>query len=118
MKKLIVTLILVSALGTSIANASGRSVWAIPTQIDIERGNGFMVYGAFGNPGECTSSNKFYVKKEHPQYDKIYSAILAAFTSAKKIRTYIHECEPNLWYSSASVTYNTLMPNGDVQIKN
>ncbi|TQV75621.1 hypothetical protein FLL45_08140 [Aliikangiella marina] len=111
-------LVLMSMTGASFAHAAGRSSWAVPTQVDIERGNGFMVYGMFGNPGECTSSNKFYVKKEHPQYDKIYSAILAAFTSGKKIRTYIHDCETVLWYSNASVTYNILMPNGDVQIKN
>ncbi len=99
------------------STAGGRVSWAVPTQIDIERGNGFMVYGSFGNPGECSTGNQFYVKKDHPQYDKIYSAVLSAHASGKEIMAYIHTCEPVLWYSVNSVTYNTLGPSGDFKIR-
>jgi len=98
-------------------SAGGRTNWAVPTQIDVERGGGFMVYGDFGNPSECSISNRFYIKIGHPQYDKIYSAVLAAFSSGSKIRIYSHDCEPVMWYSVASTTYNVLNRYGDFQIK-
>ena len=115
MKKIM--LFLVGAFLTANVSAGGRVAWAVPTQIDIERGNGFMVYGAFGNPGECTHADRFYVKKGHPQYDKIYSAALSAHASGKEVMAYIHECEPVSWYSIDSVTYNTLGPSGDFKIR-
>lgn len=113
--KYLIGFILASLSLTSLAG--GRVTWAVPTQIDIERGNGFMVYGNFGNPGECSMADRFYVKKEHPQYDKIYSAVLSAHASGKEIMAYIHTCEPVLWYSVDSVTYNTLGAAGDFKIR-
>ena len=98
-------------------SAGGRTNWAVPTQIDVERGSGIMVYGEFGNPNQCSVSNRFYIKIEHPQYDKIYSAVLAAFSSGDKIRVYSHACEPVTWYSVISTTYNVLNNSGDFSIK-
>ncbi|TQV88843.1 hypothetical protein [Aliikangiella coralliicola] len=114
MKKIFVLFIVI--LSTN-ALAGGRTNWAVPSQIDIERGNGFMIYGSFGNPGGCTQSNQIYVRKDHPEYDKIYSAVLTAFTAKRHIRAYIHNCQNVSWYS-ATATYNTLNLNGDFNIKN
>ena len=98
--------------------AGGWATSAVPTRIDIERANGFMVYGAFDNAGGCTVSNKFYVKIDHPQYKEIYSTVLAAYMSGKKVQPYIHSCNPVTWYSVESTTYNTLVSAGSLNIMN
>jgi len=86
--------------------AAGWTVAAVPTQIDIERSGGFMVYGAFGNPGGCAIGDQFYVKSDHTQYKEIYAAALAAFTAGYKLRAYIHSCEAVTWYTVAPNAYN------------
>lgn len=49
-----------------------------------------MVYGNFGNPMNCTNEGRFFNQKTHPQYSEIYSTILAAFTTKKRIKLYAH----------------------------
>ena len=110
-------LILLTLISTASV-AGGWSNMATPTRVDIERGNGFMVYGRFGNAGTCTITDRFYVQKSHPQYKEIYSTVLAAFMSGKKVQAYIHSCNPVGWYSVASTTYNTLGPSGALNIAN
>lgn len=114
MKYLLITLVLLSPL----SYAGGFTQFATPTKIDIERGGGFMVYGAFGNPGGCTVPDRLYVKKDHSQYDKIYATVLAAFMSGKRVQAYAHSCAPVGWYSVESTTYNTLDPWGVLNITN
>ena len=107
---------IVSALVISTqVSAAGFSNFATPTRIDIERDNGFMIYGDFGNAGECTNSNQIYVQSSHPQYDKIYAAALAAFTSGAKVQAYIHSCTTIRWYST-SRTQNTMQPHSTLNI--
>lgn len=115
MKKILILCLL--TLSASIL-AAGRTNWAIPTQIDIERGGGFMIYGSFGNVANCTVGNVFYVRSDHPQYEKIYAAALTAFTAKKQIRAYIHACEPVTWYASSGTSYNILDLGSDFNIKN
>jgi len=88
----------------------------VPTGIDVERGNGFMVYGVFGNTQECSVSNKFYVLSNHPQYKEIYSAVLAAFSSGKKVTAFISKCEAVAWYTSTTTTYN-IVSGGSVYFR-
>ncbi|UTZ37245.1 hypothetical protein HB763_11385 [Vibrio campbellii] len=110
---------LLSLLFLSMPVLSGAfSNAAVPTRIDIERGNGFMVYGNFGNPMNCTNEGRFFIQKTHPQYSEIYSTILAAFTANKKIKLYSSSCQPAGWYSKPEFTYNTVTPNGTVYILN
>ncbi|EDP60241.1 hypothetical protein AND4_02493 [Vibrio sp. AND4] len=110
-------LAILSMLFFSIPAISGSfSSSAVPTRIDIERGNGFMLYGSFGNPMNCTKGNQFFIKKTHPQYSEIYSTVLAAFTAKKKLVLYAHSCTPVGWYSRPEVTYNTVTPSGTVYI--
>ena len=90
--------------------AGGFSAAATPTRIDIVRGGGLMLYGAFGNPSSCIIGDKLYVKAEHPQYDKIYAMVLMAYASGKKVFGYSHSCEPVSWYSTAENTFNIVQP--------
>lgn len=96
--------------------AGGWAKAAIPTKIDIERGNGFMMYGSFGNVGGCTFSDKVYVEKSHPQYSEIYSTVLAAHMSGKKVQPYIHVCKTRGWYVTSEKTFNTLTAAGSLNI--
>ena len=76
---------LLSSLFLSMPILSGAfSNAAVPTRIDIERGNRLKVYGNFGNPMNCTNEGRFFIQKTHPQYSEIYSTILAAFTANKR----------------------------------
>jgi hypothetical protein len=113
MKKLLLTIILL--LSTNVI-AGGRMTWAVPTQVDLERGNGIMVYGDFGNPNGCTVPNRFYVPKTHPEYDKIYGLIMTAFSAKQEMRAYTHSCKSIGWYSVPSTTYN-FIDTGDISIR-
>ncbi|CAA0111371.1 Uncharacterised protein [BD1-7 clade bacterium] len=53
--------------------------------------------GNFGSPGQCGFSNRIFVAIDHVQYDKIYSAALAAFAGGHQVRGYIHTCEVVHW---------------------
>ncbi|MBE0380411.1 DUF5992 family protein [Pseudoalteromonas prydzensis] len=111
-----VVLLLFLIFFTSSVKAGNWSQTAEPTRIDIERGNGVMIYGAFGNAGECSTSNKVFIEKSHPQYDKVYAMVLAAFASNKKLRIYIHSCKPVTWYAVKETTFNTLTSAGAINI--
>lgn len=99
------------------ASAGGWTNWAVPTQIDVERGGGFMVYGSFGNPNTCTISDRIYVQISHPQYDEIYSLVLAAIAAQQEIRLYCHTCQPVPWYSVPATTYNHVTSGGAVNVR-
>ncbi len=101
----------------STSYAAGWTQFAVPTQVDIERGNGVMVYGSFGNPGTCSVADQVYVQSTHPQYQEVYAAILAAFSSGKQLQFYIHSCESVIWYSAATTKYNTMEPGGALNMK-
>lgn len=113
MKYVLVSLLLVS----SAAYSQGWSQFAVPTRVDIERGNGLMVYGSFGNVGNCTVADRFYVLASHPQYEEIYSAVLTAFTSQKQVQVHIASCDSVTWYSVAATTYNILGAGGALNMK-
>lgn len=116
MKKFSVLLLALGVLSSFSIHAGGYSSKATPTGIEIDRDNGIMVFGAFGNPAGCTQSDRFYVAKAHPQYDKVYAMLLAAYAAKKKIGFYGHDCIPVLWYSNNSVTYNQLISGGSISI--
>ena len=96
--------------------AGGWSQAAVPSRIDIERAGGVMVYGNFGNAGACTIDGRFYLKTSHPQYQQAYAAILAAFSSGKKVQVYIHTCEPVGWYAVTSTTFNIVNESGAINV--
>ena len=86
--------LLLSALVTTTSYAGAYTAWATPTQIDLVTNQGFMVYGAFGNPNGCTVANQFFVFASDTQYRQMYAQILDAFTAGKQISVYITECDP------------------------
>lgn len=116
--KLISIILFLAVFVTKPVIAGSWSESAVPTRIDIERGNGVMVYGAFGNADNCSIGGRFYLKKEHPQYDKAYSAILAAFSAGKKVQVYVNRCEPVTWYATTDTTFNVVSAAGAVYIMN
>ena len=85
--------------------AGGYTALAVPTRIDVVRSEGFMVYGAFGNPGGCTFGDQVFVKLSHTQYKQIYAAALAAYMSKNKVVAYVGGCEAVTWYSIPSNTF-------------
>ena len=100
--------VLCISFGIGVCHAVGYTVFATPTQIEVVRNQGFMVYGAFGNPGSCTVGDQFFVLFTNTQYNQMYATILAAFTTGTQISVYVPECDPNSWYSVPSTTYQTL----------
>ena len=103
---------------SSTAFAGEWSSYATPTKINIVRGEGIMVWGYFGNPGSCVTSNTFFVESNHPQYKEIYSAILMVFKDNKKVQTYIHSCAPVEWLTTSSTTWNIMSSNSALNLSN
>jgi hypothetical protein len=52
-------LISASIIISSTVWAGARAQWATPVQIDIERANGVMMYGNFGNANEASAARAF-----------------------------------------------------------
>jgi len=96
--------------------AATWSNFAVPTRVDIVRNDGFMIYGDFGNAGECDVANQIFVRIDHPQYDAIYSTALAAIMSKSEIQAFIHACELVQWFS-VTKTQNTLYPYSGFNIR-
>lgn len=116
MKSKLISLFIATILFSAgaVAHAGGFTAEFVPTRVDIVRGDGVMVLGASGNPGECTVANSLFIKLAHPQYKQIVSMILVAKHLNKKIQAYAHTCEPVAWFSVLSTTYNTVTPDGGV----
>lgn len=114
MKKIIIILTLLF-ISEAVLSAHGSTSYAVPTKLEVVRGQGFMVFGDFGNPGECSTSNTIWVPIEHPQYDQLYSTALTAFTANKKIQAYIHSCVNMGWHGG---TQNTLSAPGAMYLSN
>ena len=104
-------LIVVFAVLTSgTVHAGGNTSWGIPTEVDVVRNEGIMVYGAFGNPNGCTVADRFFVPIGHTQYNQIYALVTTAMVAGTKIMAYVDQCAPETWYSVTSTTYNYLDP--------
>jgi hypothetical protein len=103
---------------SSLVSAGGWTAWAVPTGVDIVRGEGLMVWGSFANPGACVASNAFLVPINHPQYKEIYAALLFAMASGKKVAGYASSCAPANWYSVPSTTYNWMGIGDALNIQN
>ena len=101
----------------TLANAGGWSNWATPTQIDLERGNGILVYGAFGNPADCMVENQIYISSAHSDYEKIFGLLLTAQAAQKEVRFYAHKCERVGWYSATADAFNMVTPDGAVTFR-
>lgn len=104
------------AMTGSIAHAAGGlTSIAIPTQVEIIQSQGFVIHGAFGNPGPtlCGLQDKILVAVTHPQYHVLFSLATTAMTTGKKIQAYVHVCTTVGWYGYAM---NELTSDGTLSI--
>jgi hypothetical protein len=111
MKKL--SLILIAAICGN-AYAGGWTARATVSHIEIIRGQGFQINGAFGNPSECTQPNAVFVAVAHPQYDQLLSLAMTAFMGEKKLQMYSHECVEYGWHGGS---YNELKSYGAMYLR-
>ena len=102
-----IILLLSVLLVSQWTQAAGNTTWAVPTRIDIVRDQGAMIYGEFGNPGECSIANRFFLKIDHAQYKEALSLVYMAIAANRSIRVYIHRCELVGWYADEETTFNT-----------
>ena len=103
---------------TTAAVAGANTTWGVPTQVDVVRGEGMMIYGSFGNPGGCSVADKFFVPINTTQYSQIYAAVLTAMASGKEISAYVASCTPLGWYAVLSTTYNQVTGSEAVYMRN
>ncbi len=113
--KTLMAFLLLATSTFSFANTWSQA--AVPTQIDVDRAYGFMVYGNFDNPNDYTIGGRFYVSIDHPQYENLYNTALIAFAHGKKLQAFIHECGPVAWYTGPEITFNILEPRSTLIIK-
>lgn len=116
----VLALMLVLCFYGALAEAAGWTNWAAPTQIDLVgvSPSGIMIYGAFGNPGPCTTTDRFFVPATHPQYSKIYAMALAAQAARREIRGYVSTCQAHAWYSNSTTTYGFVNTGDAVSTRN
>lgn len=103
-------------LSSAAALAAGPSAAAVPTKIDLVKSDGFMLFGAFGNPGGCVNGDRLFIKAGHPQYKQMYATALAAMLSKQKITAFVHSCEAVDWYSGPTSTFNIVQAYGTLAI--
>ena len=104
MKQLVIWLALFLAPFSGI-QAAGWSTIATVDRIEIVRGQGAIVFGAFGNPSSCTEDMGFWIKIDHPQYKELYSMAMTAMTSGQRLQPYLSACESIGWHGG---TWNVL----------
>ena len=113
-KKLTVQLCLaVALLACSTANAAGWGSWGTVNRVEVVRGQGFVVWGSFGNPNTCTNTSGFWVKIDSTQYDELYSMALTALVAGLPLLPYLRDCETLGWHSG---TWNVVTGNDAVYV--
>ena len=96
--------------------------WAVPTRVDVVRGEGFMVFGSFGNPNSCSIGDRFFVPlvvdptthvasaAATELYNQMYAMALMAVAAGKPLQAYVDQCATQGWYTGPTVTFNQLDP--------
>lgn len=90
--------------GLVVANpvmaAGGYTAIGTPTQVEVVRGDGFLVHGPFGNPGAtpCDVPDRIWVARAHPQYQELLATALTALSSGMKLQGYSHVCTNVAWF--------------------
>lgn len=105
---------LLMAVAAPVSGAPGWTAVATPTDIELVRGQGVLIAGAFGNPGTpCTDADKIWIAATHPQYQALLSTALSAMAGGMKIHAYVHGCAAIGWHGG---TYNELTADGALYI--
>ena len=105
----VIALLFLVLINSQTILAGGWSNQATISKLELVRGQGVAIFGNFGNPAGCTQSYAWWINKNHPQYDKLYSMLMAAMLSDKKIRGYAHGCEEFGWHGGS---FNTISGPG------
>ncbi|MCG7550146.1 hypothetical protein [Pseudoalteromonas sp. Of7M-16] len=89
MKKLLLSLILVSGFSYADMNTPGTTSYSVPTNLHIfnSKGDTFVNLPAIG----CSTS-VYYLSPSHTKYDAIFSILLAAQTAKKKVKVRFDKC--------------------------
>lgn len=85
------------------------------TAVEVVRAQGFFINGNLGNPAGCSNSDTLWIAIDHPQYDILYSTVLAAYMSGKKIQAYAHQCGSFGWHGGS---HNQVTGDGALYIRN
>jgi hypothetical protein len=105
---------------SSVASAGGQTNSALITKIELIRGDGMVLFGAFGNPSSfnaaCTSGDLIFVKKDHPDFKMIHTMATAAQLSGKRVYAYTHVCDYLTWYTGTTATYPRLTVDGVIAV--
>lgn len=111
MRRFILSWVLMAACS---AHAGDYTTPSVIFRINIVRNDGFMIDGAFGNPGRCTNGDQLFVRVDHPQYRLIYDTVLAAYLNGKQVFAYVLNCQDVAWYALPGSTFNVLDATGSV----
>ena len=78
----------------SIANLSFSAGWLQGSKITgiSFYPEGVLLSGNWNNPNECDSYNAVLLEDKDSNYDKAFSAILAAYMAGKTVRGYSNYC--------------------------
>lgn len=113
--KTVLGLLLITLSTTGFA--AGSTAWAVPIQVDVMY-QGIMVYGAFGNPGGCTTTDRFFVATNTGQYKEILATLMAAYATGKEVATYVDTCASVTWYAVPSTTFGYMTTGGVIYVRN
>jgi hypothetical protein len=118
MKRIIVSAVAItcSLIGFSPSASAAWSAPAVPGTVDIVRGEGFMIYGSFGNGEGCSIADQVFVQSDAPAYKEILAAVLLAQSQGRPISLWIHSCVTRGWYAAPTTTFNTVSVNATLKL--
>lgn len=111
---ILTAVVCVLSVSKVFAAGHGWTTSAPPENIEIVRGQGFIVSGGFDDPASCGRADKLFVAIDHPQYELLYSTALSALAAGHKLQAYSHSCTYIGWHGG---DYNTLGPAGAMYIR-
>lgn len=97
-------------------SGAGWSTSAVPTSIDVVRGEGFMIYGQFGNGGSCTFSDQVFIQANAPDYKALLATAMLAYSMGRQIMVYTDACVARAWYAPSTSTFNTGYQNITIKL--
>ncbi|MBQ4836544.1 hypothetical protein [Pseudoalteromonas luteoviolacea] len=89
MKKLLLPLLLASGFSYAGMNTPGTTTAAVPVNLHIVNSNGDTYVQL---PATGCSTSVYYLSPSHKKYDAIFSVLLTAQTTGKKVRVKFDKC--------------------------
>jgi hypothetical protein len=101
----------------SVNAYSEYTPWFTPSKVSVVLDKGFRVTGVFGVPYTCELEDQVFVGIDHPQYDQIYSMVLAALASKGKVQFEVRKCTVIGWVSNKPMAIIDASSDGEAAIK-